>query len=186
MSTTCRACHAPLVGIAAQPHRRRLYCSRHCYSQSRTRPLIDRFWEKIDKGGDCWLWTGSLNGNGYGQIKHGVGRPRLAHRIAWELAHGPIPPGVAVLHRCDNPACVRHGHLFLGTQLDNVADMLTKRRQAHGRSFPHAKLSDSAARSIRERYAAGGTTHRALAAEFGVDRSQVSLAIGRQSWKHVS
>lgn len=79
----------------------------------------------------CWLYTGSKSHNGYGHFR--IGRKTFrAHRIAWELAFGAIPEGVRVLHTCDQRACVNPEHLFLGTQLDNMADCKAKGRNARG------------------------------------------------------
>ena len=75
----------------------------------------------------CWLWTGYRNRGGYGELKH-RGKRVLAHRLSWRLAHGNLPASLHVLHRCDNPACVRPEHLFLGTNQDNVADRIAKGR----------------------------------------------------------
>lgn len=100
-----------------------------------TRPLAERFWEKVDKSGDCWLWTGRPDGRmGYGRIREGVAGSAtlLAHRVAWELAFGPVPAGLDVCHTCDIPLCVRPDHLFLGTTLDNMADAKAKGRMATG------------------------------------------------------
>lgn len=86
-------------------------------------PLSERFWPKVEKTDGCWLWTANTRPNGYG-LFGSVG----AHRVAYELCVGPIPSGMYVCHRCDNPACVRPDHLFVGTQLDNMRDMVTKGR----------------------------------------------------------
>jgi len=78
------------------------------------------------QGGDgCWLWTGSTGRGGYGQLSY-AGKYQRAHRVAWILTFGEIPPGMFVLHRCDVPPCCRPDHLFLGTQRDNIHDMLQK------------------------------------------------------------
>lgn len=104
-------------------------CSTVCSYKLRKRSLVDRFWEKVNKTETCWLWTASTQG-GYGQIGHDIYlRPVRAHRVSWELHYGPIPAGLDVLHKCDNPPCVRPDHLFIGTALDNVQDMLRKERQ---------------------------------------------------------
>lgn len=92
-----------------------------------------RFWSKVNKTSNCWEWTGYRQKIGYGSI--GVGsrldgtkRAILAHRFSYELHFGPISDGLKVLHTCDNRACVRPDHLWLGTQLDNVRDMIQKGR----------------------------------------------------------
>ena len=109
----------------------------------------------------------------------------LATHIAWELTNGPLPEGMSVLHHCDNPPCVRPGHLFLGTHTDNMHDMIGKGRARHpslpGESCGHAKLTKLAARLIRDRVAAG-EAQKALAAEFGVSRATVCLLVGGKRW----
>lgn len=93
---------------------------------------IADFWSNVDKSGECWIWTGGSRAhNGYG-IFVLEGHSRRAHRIAWELAVGPIPAGLCVLHRCDVPACVRPEHLRVDTQLANIEDRDRKGRQARG------------------------------------------------------
>lgn len=115
--------------------------SEHTVSQlSRAvKVLKERFWGKVNKDGPapshcpelgpCWIWTGIITIWGYGRIKSG-GKMHAAHRVAWVLAYGDIPDGLFVCHKCDNPACVRPEHLFVGTVLDNTRD-----REAKGRGF---------------------------------------------------
>lgn len=92
--------------------------------------LFDRFWSKVDTSGDCWLWTAAVDRKGYGKIGEGGagGRTLIASRVGYELQVGPIPEGMSVLHLCDTPACVRGDHLFLGTQKENLQDMVAKNR----------------------------------------------------------
>lgn len=103
------------------------------------RPVAERFWEKVNKahGDGCWEWTAArLQQDGkewYGVFRvgskvMGTAQTQYAHRMAWLLTHWLIPRGKSVLHRCDNPACVRPDHLFIGTHLDNMADMNAKGR----------------------------------------------------------
>lgn len=91
-----------------------------------------RFWAKVDKRGleECWLWTASLFRLGYGQFRAGPGQKRnvLAHRFSYEVAHGPIPVGLCVMHTCDNRRCVNPAHLRLGTHTDNMRDCAAKGR----------------------------------------------------------
>src|SRR5262245_21566157 len=92
-------------------------------------PLLERrFWRRVDKSGDCWLWTGTKTINGYGSLRVGASRNTAAHRFAWELANGPIPEGMYICHHCDVRNCVRLDHLFLGDHDANMADMARKGR----------------------------------------------------------
>src|ERR1700675_1831480 len=97
----------------------------------------ERFWGNVDKSGECWLWTGARSKSGYGQLRVD-GKSQYAHRLAWRLATGTDPGDAHVLHRCDQPACVRHEHHFLGAPADNAADKVSKGRQSHyGRQKTH-------------------------------------------------
>lgn len=99
--------------------------------------LVDRFWEKFSRPKfGCWEWHGAKKSNRYGHIKrnsHDNGTIQV-HRLAYMLFFGPIPEGLLVCHHCDNPSCVRPEHLFLGTDLDNVRDMIKKGRANYGRN----------------------------------------------------
>ena len=103
------------------------------------RPLAERFWAKVPTlGVGCWEWAGGRdNDEGYGRIREGRGGSPflLTHRVAWELTQGPIPDGLMVLHKCDNPPCVRPDHLFLGTNTDNMRDASAKGRMQHGEAW---------------------------------------------------
>ena len=101
----------------------------------------------------CLVWTSRCDKDGYGRFRS-AGRDVGTHRLAWEFEHGNIPDGLLVLHRCDNPPCVAVGHLFLGTNADNMADRNAKGRQARG--------DTSGARLHPERWARGDAYHARL------------------------
>src|SRR5713101_6666491 len=88
-------------------------------------------WNLYTVVGECWIWQGNLSDRGYGHFWFGGkdGRPLRAHRISWELTNGPIPAGILVCHKCDNPPCIRPQHLFLGNESDNIRDSLKKGRK---------------------------------------------------------
>ena len=87
-----------------------------------------RFWSKVNKGRSCWEWTAGKAGKGYG-IFWLDGKHCYAHRVSYEIEVGPIPEDMCVCHTCDNPGCVRPGHLFLGTHKDNQIDCSNKGRK---------------------------------------------------------
>jgi hypothetical protein len=136
-----------------------------------------RFWSYVVKDGpeDCWLWTGALDRWGYG-VGRANRRWALAHRVAFALANGEIPPGALVLHACDMPACVNAAHLRLGTNADNMRDMVAKGRGA-GR-----KLDAEKVREIRTSRLSQG----ALARKLGVGRHAIRKVLSGRTWAHVS
>lgn len=89
-----------------------------------------RFFSSFEVQDDCWVWVKGANNSGYG-LFYTSGKKIRAHRFAWELFFGPIPPGLSVLHRCDVPPCVNPDHLFLGTNYDNIQDMIRKGRATY-------------------------------------------------------
>jgi hypothetical protein len=109
------------------------------FGGNRMVPVAMRFWPRVAFGDGCWEWQGSRVSNGYGHI-NGIGNG-YAHRAAWELTYGPIPDGLQVLHRCDNPPCVRLDHLFIGTTLDNMRDRDAKGRGRGGPNRPSLQKS---------------------------------------------
>lgn len=156
--------------------------------------IAERFWSKVDKSGECWLWTACLNETGYGMV-YFEGRARRAHRVSWVLTYGAVPAGACVLHRCDTPACVNPAHLWLGTLAENTADMLAKGRastgalhamrkrktQARGERQGHAKLTTDQVVAIR----ADTRLMRLIAADYGVCLSVICEIRQRKSWSHV-
>lgn len=163
------------------------------YIQLKSVPLEERLWARIDKRSkdECWNWLGGPK-SGYGKIK----KPRQkvsspAHRIAYELTYGPIVTGLDVCHKCDNVRCCNPNHLFLGTNQDNMKDMLSKNRSAgqkgtrfqpkvNGSNNGRAKLSAKQVDFIRS-YGRSWST-LTLALQFGVSRSTINRILRGSSW----
>jgi hypothetical protein len=143
----------------------------------------ERFWSHVDKSGDCWLWTGALDRNGYGKVMY-AGSLRKSHRLAYELLVGPIPPDRVIDHVCRVRRCVNPGHLEPVTQRDNVlrgdtgpAANLAKTHCVHGHPFTGSNLIVTRRTDGRVRRAcracgnAARPTSREYAALLGVERA---------------
>ena len=149
--------------------------------------LEERFREKVAFLGagpdDCWEWRGAKNRGGYGVV-HAGGQPRKilkTHRVSWELANGPIPEGMCVLHHCDTPNCVNPRHLFLGTIADNNQDMKNKGRGARGEQISQAKLTEQGVHGVR-RMLRRGVSPKVIADKSGVSTSTISLIKLGKRW----
>lgn len=148
----------------------------------------EAFWLKVDKSGGpdaCWPWTGGTNADGYGLF----GGDR-AHRVAWTLAHGPIPAGLHVLHDCDNPPCAnpRAGHLKLGTHQQNMDDRGARNRTSRlcGEAGPRAVLTDEIVAASRREYGSSDVTCDELADRYGIAHSAMVSALNGDSWAHLA
>jgi HNH endonuclease len=138
----------------------------------------------IDPITGCWNWQRGKFQQGYGMIQIDHCRQR-AHRVSFSEFVGPIPDGLFVCHRCDNPGCINPSHLFLGTAQDNSSDMVAKGRQATGEENGNARLSDLLVQHIRSEHA-NGVNGRAISRALGIHNVAVYRVINRQSWKQVS
>lgn len=139
----------------------------------------------VDNG--CWLWTAGAFPSGYGEINveipGGKSYQSGVHRIAYQEFVGPIPDGLNVCHSCDVKLCFNPEHLFLGTDTDNMRDAAVKGRLLHGEEHSWAKLSAADVKQIREEYATGNTTQKALAERYGCTQGNVNQIVLNKIWK---
>lgn len=142
----------------------------------------EAFWSQVIKGNadECWIWTGMTSGP-YGLFGSGDYRTS-PHRFSFELHNGPIPDGLHVCHNCDSPLCCNPAHLFPGTPADNIADKVSKDRQAKGETIGTSKLTKEQVISIRQRYAEGAV-QRQIAKEFNITPTMVGYIVHRKFWQ---
>ena len=143
---------------------------------------MKRFWDKVDKSGDCWEWTASKRFGGYGEFRY-KGKKIQAHRAALIIGGVDIPSGMVVMHSCDNPGCVNPDHLSIGTQADNIRDMCLKGRNSgwRGGDVNTVVLTKEDVVFIRQL----GGQGRKIAKCFGVSETTISNIINRKTWKWV-
>lgn len=149
---------------------------------------VARFWSRVDKRGpsDCWLWTAARNERGYGTVWNGFKVVR-AHRIAWTLAHGEIPSGMYICHRCDQPSCCNPAHLFTGTHADNMRDMAAKGRARTRRGAQHrrSRITENQAREIIALLSQNSLTLDQIGCLYGVSLSAIWCIKHGKTWRHV-
>lgn len=159
------------------------------------------FWNKVqvNKDDNCWNWLGGINQQGYGRFSY-KGVKVGAHRFSYRSHYGEIPKGICVLHRCDNPKCVRPDHLFLGTHKDNMQDMVKKGRKAliygkdnyfsnhifpkSGEENPKSKLTEEDVLNIRKLYSQG-ISQPVIGKQYGITQPHISAICSRKKWAHI-
>lgn len=151
---------------------------------------VERILKRTEPGpGGCLLWTGAVTYKGYGKIRNHPGlTPRFlrAHRLMFELHHGnEIGPGLCVLHSCDVRHCVNPDHLRVGTNAENVADRVRRRRTKRGSQHGRAKLDEQKVVAARIAYHVEGVSISALARRYKVDRKTMRRVLNRETWTHV-
>jgi hypothetical protein len=158
--------------------------------------LRARFRAKVQEGPDdeCWPWIGARTKGGYG-VMSGERRgdsPLRGHRVAYELHYGPIPDGLHVRHRCDNPPCCNPAHLVVGTNADNVADKVERGRQSRtalrGGSNPAANVNERVVAEIRRLLVERDdrTTRKIVRVRYGISTSALYLIRSGKTWRHVT
>lgn len=141
-----------------------------------------RFARMTDRSGDCWIWKGKeISNTGVPRMEI-RGRRFSVARAAYRLFKGLIPKDFSVLHHCDQPFCVNPGHLFLGTQADNIADAVRKRRNPFGERHGNAVLTESDVQRIRSSH----LSKRTLGCIMGVDPKHIYQIRSRRAWRHVA
>ena len=148
----------------------------------------EMFWSKVNKTLGCWIWKGYVTKGGYGTLTVNS-ITTFAHRFSWELHNGPIPYGLYVLHKCDNPSCVNPSHLYLGTQADNLVDMVQRNRTWWGKVRPgvtqkNNKLFLYQREQIKDRFRKGESGVN-LVMEFKVNPSLIQR-IRMEAFRRVS
>jgi hypothetical protein len=160
--------------------------------------IEQRFWAKVRKTDTCWLWTAATSSGGYGSFG-GIDRKIIgAHRFSYQLHYGPIPHDMCVLHSCDTPPCVNPDHLFLGTDADNIRDMMAKGRKVaggthcgkngkyeRGEQRQQAKLTAAQVQEMRQIHARGGLSYPKLGTMFGIHATTARNIVKRIKWKHI-
>lgn len=152
----------------------------------KSRLIEERFWPKVDKSKEidgCWIWIAAKDKGGYGVIRNEKGKLERAHRTSWTIANGPIKDGLFVCHKCDVRACINPEHMFLGTNTDNVRDMIKKGRAnpARGEYSGKAKLCESDVIAIRS----STGIQQEIADAFCIGRTTVRQILNRETWRHV-
>ncbi len=149
--------------------------------------LEERFFKyTVKQKFGCWLWIGSMTRGNYGIIRPTRSRKMLrVHRVSWIIHKGPIPAGLCVLHKCDNPPCVNPDHLFLGTLKDNTQDMLRKNRTVRylRKGERSGKLTWAKVRKIRAILTSNRQTQKEIAEEFGVSEETICSISRGKTWK---
>lgn len=149
----------------------------------------ERFFKKVLKTKNCWIWTAAKNWKGYGQFGIKIGpkkwKIKYAHRLSYILFKGKIPKNLLVLHKCDTPNCINPKHLFLGTDMDNCKDKIKKGRIAdtRGEKNGRAILTYKKVSKIRSLYKTNKYTQIELANKFGVKKSIIGRIITNIAWK---
>jgi DNA-binding CsgD family transcriptional regulator len=151
-----------------------------------TAESTQRFWSRVNKRGanDCWEWQAARQKYGHGLLSIG-GKHHKAHRISYELHVGPIPSGLCVRHKCDNPPCVNPLHLELGTRADNNRDRDERGRHVklEGEAHGMHKLTDNQVSTIRRLADERVLTRAAIARQFGISEGYLYVLIKRQKRK---
>jgi len=139
-----------------------------------------KFWAKVNKTDTCWLWTACTN-YGYGIFR--VDKKKLkAHRYSWSLINGTIPKNNIIMHKCDVTQCVNPEHLKLGSQKENITDMVQKGRNARREKHGRTTLSQIDINQIRRLIKAGDLTQKAIAEQYNLTQAAITYIKQGRNW----
>lgn len=177
----CQTCEKEF--IPKNRYGKNLFCSNKCKIEARSTDPIERLWKGVKKTNFCWAWEGASNSFGHGQMSI-KGKKVYVHRLSYEIYFGNIPDGFYVCHTCDNPACVKPTHLYIGTIKDNVSDCHKKGRfkPLLGSKNPKTKLSKDHVEEIRCLYESSSISQIQLARKYGVSQTAVSAILRNKTW----
>lgn len=191
IKTTCKVCGKDFSARAYQIKiSTGKYCSPKCrgIGVNKSIPVKDRIYKFIDKKGedDCWEFIGCRNSDGYGRIGTTPSKNESAHRIIYKLEKGDIPKGNVVMHTCDNPPCCNPKHLILGTQNDNIQDMVSKQRHVYNtkENCNFAKLTEKQVIEIKNKYTGKRGDKVKLAKEYSVVVTTITNILNNKTWKN--
>lgn len=178
------------------------FCTKSCRSKyvasQQHKTTVEEFWASVDKtpgqgpNGDCWIWTGARDRDGYGLTAYGRDRnipgrkgSQKSHRISYEVSTGPIPPGLDVMHSCDNPPCCNPAHLSPGTRKDNMGDAVVRDRIPKGERSYATKLTNADVEQILV-YSLAGYKKSEVTKILDISYSIVGKVIDGLRWKHIT
>lgn len=199
VDSTCSVdgCERPsAVKTYCRFHYHRVYTGLPLIPETHAERTTRKFWASVRKTNGCWIWTRTTCHFGYGSFYPFKQSHVRAHRYAYELAHGPIPDGLWVLHKCDNPPCVRPDHLYLGNAADNASDRVNRGRgtsgsqcwpkhRKRGEELPASKVTEDIVRRIRAEHNPPLVTNQGLATRYGISKEQVWKIRKGRCWGHV-
>lgn len=194
VAITAQSC---VINGCGAEHLSRGWCAKHYARWRRTgspftpsrrdMTVEERFWSKVSKTDGCWIWQGTRGRSGHGALKV-AGKMVGAHRLSWEFANGPIPPGAYICHRCDNPPCVCPNHLYAGDSTTNMRDRVERGDRgawASGSDHVNAVLTEDQVSDLRRLHQTGQWSQRQLAAHFGIAQVSVGRIVRREYWRHI-
>ena len=154
--------------------------------ERKKKPVEERFWSKVNKDTEsgCWEWKASTTIGGYGSFSDQNRKSISAHRYSYEFHYGGIPEGMHVMHKCDNPKCVKPDHLSVGTHLDNMRDKKNKNRQVKGSLAGMSKLTEEQVKNIKIKLLSG-VKQSDIAKEFQTHKTNISYISREITWTHV-